>query len=426
MRHLYCFLAAATLACFTGQSLAQAAAAAAPPASAASGPTVRNEMVAPLEAARAALQANKPADALPELAKAEALPNLSAYERYLVERFRAPAAAGSGQLEMAIKALDHVLASAHLAAPDRLPLHQLLATLLYQSKDYKRAAPTIQQYLALGGLDEKLRALLGNALYLAEDNAAAAGWFDDQIKADRAAGKAPVELSLRLLASSHLRLKDDAAYVRALELLAEFHPKPEYWAELSQRTARGTGFSDRLLVEVLRFQRAAAVIKDADAHLDLAQMALSAGFPGEAKRVLDEGYAAGLLGKGADADKQAKLREQANKAAAADKLAAPELETQARAAAVGDALVNLAYALAQEGQQLERAAALAEQGLARGNLRRADDSRLRGAVVLWMAGRKDAALQALAAVKGSEGTAELARLWGIFMRSPAGASRKST
>ena len=43
------------------------------------------------------------------------------------------------------------------------------------------------------------------------------------------------------------------------------------------------------------------------ARRPLAQLALQAGYPVEAKKVLDQGYAAGMLGKGSEAARQKRL-----------------------------------------------------------------------------------------------------------------------
>jgi hypothetical protein len=63
---------------------------------------------------------------------------------------------------------------------------------------------------------------------------------------------------------------------------------------------------------------------------------------------------------------------------------------------------------------------LMEQGVAKGNLKRADEARLHLGQVLWQAGRKDDAVKAFAAVQGADGSAALARVWSAFVRSPAG------
>jgi hypothetical protein len=61
-----------------------------------------------------------------------------------------------------------------------------------------------------------------------------------------------------------------------------------------------------------------------------------------------------------------------------------------------------------------------EQGMAKGGLRRPDEARLHLGQAWWMAGRKDDAVKALAAVTGGDGSAALAHVWSLFVRSPAG------
>ena len=87
--------------------------------------------------------------------------------------------------------------------------------------------------------------------------------------------------------------------------------------------------------------------------------------------------------------------------------------------AYGEALVNLGFAWATAGQAA-KGVPLMEQGVAKGGLRRPDETQLHLGIALWMAGRKDDALKALAAVGGTDGSAALARVWSLFVRSPAG------
>jgi hypothetical protein len=82
-------------------------------------------------------------------------------------------------------------------------------------------------------------------------------------------------------------------------------------------------------------------------------------------------------------------------------------------------LVNLGFVHVTAGQPA-KGVPLMEQGLAKGNLRRADEARLHLGLALWQAGRKDDAVKALAEVKGNDGSAALARVWSAFVRSPAG------
>ena len=63
--------------------------------------------------------------------------------------------------------------------------------------------------------------------------------------------------------------------------------------------------------------------------------------------------------------------------------------------------------------------ALIEQGIAKGNLNRPDEAKLRlGMAQLQLPGKKQAAVQTLRGVKGADGTAEIARLWVVQGAAP--------
>lgn len=408
----------ATLVATGTAAHAQQPSAASAPAAAASGPTVKAELAKPLQAAQAALTARNWPEALNQIAEAEKVPEPGAYGQYIIARFKAQAALGQQNLELAAGALETVMASEFMKGPDAINMQSVLARVRINLKQYPQAVAALQRYREIGGTDAELMRNLGSMQLLVGDSEGATRTVMAEIDTDRKAGKAPREMALRVLAGASQQRKDDANYLVALELLAEFHPRPAYWEELADRAIRSPGFSDRLLVEALRFKRAAGVLSRTEDFLDLSQMALNGGQPGEADKTIAEGYAAGALGKGPTAADQARLRDQAARAAANDKASFADGERSAPSARDGDPLINLGYAMAIDGQAA-RGAALVDQGLAKATLRRPDESRLRAAVVLWMAGRKDDAQKALVQVKGSDGTEALARLWSLYLRSPA-------
>jgi hypothetical protein len=168
----------------------------------------------------------------------------------------------------------------------------------------------------------------------------------------------------------------------------------------------------------LRLQRAVGLTLEADELADMAQRAQQAGLPAEAQKLMDEGFVGGLFGKGPQAAAHQKLREQATKAAAQDQRTLADSENAARAAKDGNALVNLGLAVAGTGAN-ERALGLMEQGVAKGGLRRPDEAMLHLGLVQARLGRNEDALKSFAAVKGSDGTADLARLWTLLLKSPA-------
>jgi hypothetical protein len=391
----------------------------APAASDAAAKTLRPEIANPVNAAQESARAGQKEQAEAKLREAAAVPNLSMFEQAVIERGRASVSLSSRDWAQAIRSLEVVVASNQFGGADQLQMIELLAKLTYQEKDYLRAVSWLRRYLQEGGSDASLRDLLPQALYLANEHKAAAEEIEARVAADEAAGRTPSEQTLRLLISSYMQAKDDGGYVRALERLAQSYPKPEYWSELLSRVTKQPGFSERLWLDVYRLRFAANLMRGADEYVEMAQLALNAGYPAEALKVIDRGLSLSLLGNGKDAANHTALRERASKALEKDSADLARAESSARSAREGDALVNVGFAHVTAGTPA-KGVPLMEQGLAKGNLRRADEARLHLGLALWQAGRKDDAVKTLAEVKGNDGAAGLARVWSVFVRSPAG------
>ena len=408
---------AIALACGTGWAAAQTATppAAADPAAKILRPEVANVVNAAQEAARAGQKEQAEA----KLREAAAVPNLSMFEQAVIERGRGSVSLSGRDWTQAIRSLEVVVASNQFSGADQLQMVELLAKLTYQEKDYLRAVSWLRRYLQEGGSDASLRDLLPQALYLANEFKAAAEEIETRVAADETAGRTPPEQTLRLLLSSYVQAKDDAGYVRTLERMATSYPKPEYWSDLLSRVTKQAGFSERLWLDVYRLRLAANLMRSADEYVEMANLALNAGYPSEALKVIDRGLSLSLLGNGKDAANHTALRERASKAAEKDSADMARAESSARSAREGDALVNVGFAHVTAGAP-NKGVPLMEQGLAKGNLRRGDEARLHLGLALWQAGRKDDAVKVLADVKGNDGSAGLARVWSVFVRSPAG------
>lgn len=371
---------------------------------------LRPEVGKPLQAAQELLKAQKYKEALAKVNEADAVSGKSAYESFIVERMRGAAAAGAGDTATAVKAFEATIASGRLPAAEQLKLMEALAGTAYRGKDYAKAQTWAQRYIREGGTSSSMRTLLSQTQYLAGDYAGAAKELSAEIAAAEHAGQVPAEDRLQLLANCYLKLNDKAGYATVLEKLVTHHPKKEYWADLLARVQRKPGFSSRLSLDVYRLMRATGNLQDTSDYLEMAQLALQAGLPAEAKKTVDDGYAKGALGSGAEADRHKRLRDLANKQAADDQKTMAEAEKQANVAKDGNALVALGYAYVTNAQ-FEKGIALIEQGIAKGNLKRPEEAKLHLGVANLQAGNKDKARQVLRSVQGGEGAADLARLW---------------
>jgi hypothetical protein len=386
---------------------------AAPPAGAADKQAgLRPELGKPLQAARDLIAQQKFGDALVQIRKAEAAAPLSAEETGVLEQLRGIAAEGTGDTATAAHAFEAAVASGKLPPADRLRLTGTLAGVYYQIKDYPKAIIWAERYHDAGGSDEAIRTLLAQAYYLNQDWAGAYRVLTGQIAAAEKSGARPAEGQLQLLADTQLKQNDTARYLAALEKLVAAYPKAEYWHALIQHVQAQPGFPRRLALDVSRLSLAVGALSSAPDYTRTAELALEAGLPGEAKALLDQGFAARALGEGPEAARQERLRALAAQQAAAD-LSGLEQRTAAAAAAPdGGALVNAGVDYLGYGQP-ERAARLIEQGLAKGVTKHPDDAKLHLGVAYLAAGQRDKSVQAFRSIQGSD-TAELAKLWAIY------------
>lgn len=374
------------------------------------GEALRPEVGKPLQAAQALMKAGKPKEALARIAEAGSVAGRTAFENFIIDRMRGAAAAAAGNTEVAVKSFEAVIASGRLPAAEQLGLVQALAGMHYRARDYSKAASWAARYFKEGGTDAQVRTLLAHAYFQANDFANAAKELQAALQVDEKAGRTPTEDQLKLLANCYLRQNDGAGYVSVLEKLVVHHPKNEYWADLINRLPKRPGFADRLVLDVYRLQLAAASLGSAGEYMEMAQLALQAGFPIEARKIVEQGYAAGALGAGGDAERHKRLRDAVSKQAAEDQKMLAGDEARAGEMKEGTGLVNVGFTHVGNGQ-FDKGLALMEQGIAKGGLKRPEDARLHLGVAYLLAGQKAKAIQAFKAVQGTDGTAELARLW---------------
>jgi len=374
---------------------------------------LRPEVGKPLQAAQGLIKQKKFKEALAQIKKAESAAPLSAKETGLLEQLRGIAAAGTGDNPAAIKSFEAAIASGKLAPADQLRLIQTVAALSYQAKDYPNTVVWVKRYQEAGGSDDPTLALLAQAYYANADWANAATALNAQIAAVEKAGRKPTEAQLQLLVNAENKQSDTAGYQAALEKLVADYPKPEYWGDVIQRLLARPGFSRRLTLDVYRLAQSVGALSSTRQYTDAAELALAAGLPGEAKTLLDQGFANKALGAGPEADRQTRLLALAVQKADDQQKSIDDSEKKAAAAVDGVVLVNTGLDYLGFGQP-QRAAALIEQGLAKGVQKNPDEAKLHLAIAYYAAGQKDKALQTFRSVQSGD-AADLARLWVIHL-----------
>jgi tetratricopeptide (TPR) repeat protein len=251
-----------------------AAAFAAPVAHAQKAEGVRPEVGKPLQAAQALVKAKKGREALAEVAKAEAVPNRTPNENFLIQQMKGAAALAAGDTDTTIRAYEGILESGKASGREALPMVQAVAVAYYQKKEYAKSAQWTQRYFRDGGNDPGMRSVLLQSYYLGNDCNAVNKMLGNNV-ADADSSKRASEEELQILANCYLRQKDTAGYVAAIEKLVVHYPKKEYWTDLLSRVQKKPGFSDRLGVNVYRLRFATGNAGTTNDYMEMAQLASS-------------------------------------------------------------------------------------------------------------------------------------------------------
>jgi len=361
--------------------------------------TLRPDVAKPLNAAQDLYRAHKYKDALTKIAQAAAVPDKTPYENYMVEEMRGAAAIAAGDTGTAAQAYETLLSSGRLTAADEQTTSAALAGIYFQQKNYAKAIQIAQRYIKAGGGDPEMRTLLVQSYYLSNDCVNVVSLLKSSVDAEVRGGRVPDESQLQLLGTCAQKIKDEPTYRSSLEKLVAYHPKQSYWDDLFQAIRSKPGYSSALDVDTYRLRRATGAFGTVDDYMEMTQLAIVAGTTAEGKQVIDQGFSSGVLGHDAQADREKRLQ------ALADKRAAAPADKSTPVAPV-DAGFNLVFA-----GQAKQGLAQMEDAIAKGGLDHPDQAQLHLGVAYYVAGQKAKAVQAFRAVKGSDGSADLARLW---------------
>jgi hypothetical protein len=376
--------------------------------------SLRPEVGKPLQAAQELIKSGRYREALAKVHDAEG-GGRNANETYLIERMRIAAASGAGDAETAARSFEVLNGTGKVSGPDKLRMIESIAGTYYRGQQYAKAMQWSQRYLREGGTSPAIRTMLIQSQYLSGDFAGAVKELMVEIQSADRAGTAPGEDRLKLLLNAASKQGDNNAYVFAMERLVTYYPKKEYWVDLLSRMQRKTNFSDRLSLDAYRLSLATGSMTAPADYMEMAQLALQADLASEGKVVIDKGMSSGALSTGAQADRAKRLKVLVDKKLAEDTASRAEDQKQAADAKTGDALVVIGMNLVYVGQAAQ-GVQLIQQGIAKGGLKRPEDAKLHLGIAQLAAGDKAKAQATFKTVQGSDGTADLARLWALYAR----------
>lgn len=372
---------------------------------------LRPEVGKPLQQASELLRAGKAREAMAKVREAEGAGNKSGAEQLMIDRMKGVAAQRAGDNGAAIQAFEAVFP--RVSGGEAAQVAESLAFAYSQAKDWGKTSQWIQKAQSLGGGSAQLKQLQAYVQGQSGDYSAIARDAAAAVSNAEQGGRRPEEGDLLRLADAQARTGNTAGQAATLEKLIAYYPKKDYWGIYLARLQRKSGFSDRFALEIMRLKLATGLITKTEEFMEMSQLALQAGYPAEGKDIVDKGFAAGALGTGAEAERHKRLRDLAYKQEADGKLSIDGRATAAAALKEGNDLVQIGYAYVTMGQG-DKGIGLIEQGIAKGGLKRPEDAKLRLGVAMLKSGKAKAkAVQMLRSVQGTDGAADLGRVWAL-------------
>ena len=377
--------------------------------------TVRKDMVKFLDGKVLSplLEAKKYDEVKALLDQADAMPNKTPYEQYIINRMRLATALGMGDKPKLIEMLEYILGSGRLDKAEQTKFTQALAGYYQEQKNYPKTIENLQKYGELSGDPKVARQIMAIRFESGDYKGVQADLLkklNDGIKANQPMTRE----ELHMLADASNRLKDKNNYLVALEGLVRWHPRDRYWSDMLYRTRGKENYSTRFSADIIRLQKMATTKMEEQDYVELAEVDQLEGQFIEGKAALDAGIANGAVTQNA---KIKKLKAELDKQAADDVKNIASTESSARKAKNGTGMVNLGYAFVTMGQY-DKGIQLIQDGIAKGGLKNAEDAKLRLGYSYAMAGKKEEAIKILESVQGADGRADLARYWILWVNRP--------
>lgn len=373
--------------------------------------SVRKEVGTPLTEASRLVKSGKYKDALAKLRDAEAVGGRTAAENNAIEGVRFSAAMGANEPDTMVRSFDALKGAGKLSQAQQLQYMEAIAGTYLRGGNAAKALEWANKYFAAGGSSSTVKQVQQQAQFKTGD---VTGFLKDtlaEIQSDEKAGRAPAKEKLTNLLWAAQKKGDANAEALATEKLLNYYPEPKLWAQILGGLPEKKSFdNNRFQLDLYRLRLATGNMREANDYMEMAQLAAQAGYPAEGKQVVDKGFAANVLGQGAEGARHKRLADLMVKKIGEAKAAAAANEKAADEAKDGNEFVKLGLANAFNGEA-KKGVSQIEQGIAKGNLKRPEDAKLYLGLAHHLAGDNAKAVAAWRSVKGTDGAADLARLW---------------
>jgi len=349
---------------------------------------------------------------IPALAAAAQAKVKTKDDKFVLAQLQLKAAVDAGDNAATISGLQAVVDSGFLPPAETVPHYMNLGKLNYNAKSYDAAAAAFERLLAVDPNNVDATVMLAESRNGQGRTAEAIGMIQKAIAAKTAAGQKADEGWYKRAVALAFNAKLPSAPELGLQWVAAY-PSPKTWRD-TIRIYQTTGQMDEnALLDTMRLANATGALAGESDYFRYTDALVKKGFPGEAKAVLEQGFAANSISKSKATFTQlyslASSRSQGDQASL-DASAKTALAAASARQAMVTAEAYYGYGDYAKSAELFRAA-LGKDGVDK------DLANLRLGMALARAGDKPGAEAALKAAGGAQ--ASVAKLWLTYLATKA-------
>lgn len=359
-------------------------------------------------AADAAVKANAP-DAVAKIEAADALVK-NGDEKYIAGTLRLTLGQTTKNTKLQSEGIAAMIASGVAAPVDAPKLNMAAGQLAYQAGNYPEAKKYLAEAIRLGSQGVDAHLLLAEANFKGGTTQEGLNALDGAIKAEAAAGrKAPADWYGRGAAMAY-KAKLNAETAKWTREQVRAYPTAENWRSALVIYRDGSNLDNQSLIDLYRLMQDTKSLAGERDFFEYASTAILVALPGEAKSVIEAGFASGAVNKSSRAVSE-RLTD-ANNKIPSDKASVVTDEKRAPSAADGRLAANTGSAYLAYGDYA-KAIDLFRLAQKKGGID-ADIVNTRLGIALARSGQKDAAKAAFQAVGGTT-RKEIAQFWLLWL-----------
>lgn len=364
-------------------------------------------------AADAAVKANAP-DAMAKIEAADAAVK-NGDEKYIAGTLRLTLGQATKNAKLQQDGIVAMIASGATAPVDAPKLNMAAGQLAYQAGDYPEAKKYLAEAIRLGNPGVDAHLLLAEANFKSGSTQEGLSALDAAIKAEEAAGrKAPAEWYGRGAAMAY-KAKMNSETAKWTREQVRAYPTSENWRSALVIYRDGSNLDNQAMIDLFRLMHDTKALAGERDFFEYASLAVTGALPGEAKAVIEEGFASGAVSKSSRAVSE-RLTD-ANNKIPSDKASVVADEKRASAAPDGRLAANTGSAYLAYGDYA-KAIDLFRLAQKKGGID-ADVVNTRLGIALARSGQKDAAKAAFQAVGGTT-RKDIAQFWLLWLdQAPA-------